>query len=155
MRTRNQQRIRNLWEKNHGRSWVITVFLITGAIPCFDAAAAPVSGGTKDEMERRRPPAREWRVEAENRKRAFPLGHIPDGARTRALAQIEAAEASSAQGASFITPKWYNVGPTPIGDSPYAGPGLASGRVAALAVDPSNAAHWLLGAAQGLSLIHI
>jgi hypothetical protein len=149
MRTRNQQRIWNLWEKNYGRSWVIMVFLMTGGGTCFDAAAAPVSGGSRNEMEMRRLHAREGRVEAENRKRAFPLGHIPDGARARALAQIEAAEASSAQGASFITPKWYNIGPTPMGDSPYAGPGLASGRVAALAVDPSNAAHWLLGAAQG------
>src|SRR5439155_5101253 len=110
--------------------------------------AAPASASDKSDVAREK--ARDWRVEAENRKRAFPLGHIPDGARARALAQIQEAEASSAQSTSFfITPKWSNIGPTPIGNSPYAGPGLASGRVAALAVDPSNAAHWLLGAAQG------
>lgn len=143
MRARNEPYVRNLF--NHRRSLIITVLLMTGGNACFNGGAAPTN---KNEREMRRVQAREWRVEEENWKRAFPLGRIPQGARARALAQIEAA--SSAQSSSFfLIRKWYNIGPTPIGDSPYAGPGLASGRVAALGVDPSNASHWLLGAAQG------
>ncbi|PWU08704.1 MAG: hypothetical protein C5B50_28975 [Verrucomicrobia bacterium] len=44
-------------------------------------------------------------------------------------------------------PQWVSIGPAAIG-SGWNG-GQAAGRVAAVSVDPSNAAHWLIGAAQG------
>jgi hypothetical protein len=45
---------------------------------------------------------------------------------------------------------WYNIGPQPIIISPDFNTILfAAGRVPALAVDPSNSNHWLIGAAQG------
>lgn len=46
---------------------------------------------------------------------------------------------------------WYNIGPQPINtlDNNHNIVEQDSGRVAALAVDPSNANHWLIGAAQG------
>ena len=44
---------------------------------------------------------------------------------------------------------WYNIGPAPIIYTIDGNLNEDSGRVAALAVDPSNANHWLIGAAQG------
>src|SRR5690349_12155003 len=46
---------------------------------------------------------------------------------------------------------WYNTGPQPINtlDTNKNVIEQDSGRVAALAVDPSNSNHWLIGAAQG------
>src|SRR5882672_7550663 len=46
---------------------------------------------------------------------------------------------------------WYNIGPQPINTLDTNNIIIAqdSGRVAALAVDPSNSNHWLIGAAQG------
>jgi photosystem II stability/assembly factor-like uncharacterized protein len=48
-------------------------------------------------------------------------------------------------------PYWYNIGPSPINglDADHNVVDRYAGRVPALAVDPSNANHWLLGAAQG------
>lgn len=43
---------------------------------------------------------------------------------------------------------WEPLGPDPMVDDFYAG-GLVSGRVDALAIDPRNAKHWLVGAAVG------
>src|SRR5262245_16762106 len=56
---------------------------------------------------------------------------------------------SSASGQTFYY--WYNIGPQPINtlDDDDNIVGQDSGRVAALAVDPSNSNHWLIGAAQG------
>lgn len=51
---------------------------------------------------------------------------------------------------------WYNIGPQPISTKLGFDPDILnydyeydSGRVAALAVDPSNSNHWLIGSAQG------
>ncbi|HVO26251.1 MAG TPA: hypothetical protein VMW56_21770 [Candidatus Margulisiibacteriota bacterium] len=91
------------------------------------------------------PGAREWWA---FQQRAYPLGHIPDGAQMRALRQIHAARAarSSATGgaAAADSDRWVNIGPAPIVDKRPV-----SGRVAAIAVDPRDLQHWLIGAAQG------
>lgn len=86
-------------------------------------------------------------AEEEYRKRAFPLKQIPPEARRRALAETQQADLAGAKG-PFIT-YWYNIGPKPLDEINNGQPQQVSGRVAALAVDPSNSSHWLLGAAQG------
>jgi hypothetical protein len=85
----------------------------------------------------------EHRQALERKRRVFPLQAIPKGARQRALQQIQnAAPAQAAAGQPF----WFNIGPSPIHGT--AAPD-AAGRVSAIAVDPSDSSHWLLGAAQG------
>src|SRR5262245_27949288 len=56
---------------------------------------------------------------------------------------------SSAKAAALYY--WYSIGPQPINtlDTNKIVVEQNSGRVAALAVDPSNSDHWLIGAAQG------
>jgi uncharacterized repeat protein (TIGR01451 family) len=86
-------------------------------------------------------------------QRAFPLGEIPAHGRARALEQIKKSKEKrrqllSAQALAVeADERWINIGPAPIST---ARPGLfLSGRVAAIAVDPLDTNHWLLGAAQG------
>lgn len=72
-------------------------------------------------------------------------GEFPGDARLRALEKLGVHK-------SRATAKWVSIGPAPIvGGTPEttwtARP--RSGRVAAVAVDPSNKAHWLIGAAGG------
>jgi hypothetical protein len=83
-------------------------------------------------------------------QRAYPLGYIPEGARQRALEQIEQAKAALSPMAQPVQgDTWVNIGPAPILGGQTSPPSPVSGRVAAIAVDPSNANHWLIGAAQG------
>ncbi|HKV26854.1 MAG TPA: IPT/TIG domain-containing protein, partial [Candidatus Acidoferrales bacterium] len=98
-------------------------------------------------------------------QRAFPLGHIPAGARLKAFQQVErmrqtkgvfmgrfaAATAERIPGFQNITPNtstWTSIGPQPTASSFF---GNVSGRVNALAVDPCDASGntVYLGAAQG------
>jgi hypothetical protein len=97
-------------------------------------------------------------------QRAFPLKHIPAGARLRALRQLDQMPAEEAQpvipnsdispqdavdispGASSST-RWTLIGPQPT-DTPYNDP-IVAGRVTALAVDPTNSNVVYAGAAEG------
>ncbi len=93
-------------------------------------------------------------------QRAFPLGYIPQGARAAALREIAESRLLGRPGASNTTSveaataagrgnsalaKWRNLGPAPIVSSGTR----FSGRVADIAVDPTNSRRWLIGAAQG------
>src|SRR5207244_4020002 len=86
-------------------------------------------------------------------QRAYPLGEIPDGAQLSALQQIEqskAALAATSQPVSGST--WVNIGPAPILGGQVGRTGgtrAMSGRVATIAVHPTDPNHWLIGAAQG------
>jgi photosystem II stability/assembly factor-like uncharacterized protein len=76
-------------------------------------------------------------------------GEFPADARLRALEDLRVFKSRAA---ADPTAKWVSIGPAPIvGGSPEttwtARP--RSGRVAAIAVDPSNKKHWLIGAAGG------
>ncbi|RMD96054.1 MAG: hypothetical protein D6812_17840, partial [Deltaproteobacteria bacterium] len=85
------------------------------------------------------------------RQRAAPIGRVPAGALLRAKRQIDALATESA-GATHSTFHWINVGAAPIAGGRVGltgGVRPMSGRVADIAVDPGNAAHWLIGAAQG------
>ena len=76
-------------------------------------------------------------------------GEFPADARLRALEKLGVYKSRAA---AVPTAKWVSIGPAPIvGGTPEttwtARP--RSGRVAAIAVDPSNEKHWLIGAAGG------
>jgi photosystem II stability/assembly factor-like uncharacterized protein len=91
-------------------------------------------------------------------QRAYPLGYIPRLARKRALEQLERLpkEVPLAKAQPLSAPVEGNVW-TALGPAPLAGGQIGqdfgarpmSGRVADVAVDPSNSNHWLIGAAQG------
>ena len=76
-------------------------------------------------------------------------GEDPGHARLRAVEELRV---SKSRVTAVPTARWISIGPAPIvGGTPEttwtARP--RSGRVAAIAVDPSNKAHWLIGAAGG------
>ncbi len=88
------------------------------------------------------------------RQRAYPQLYVPAGAYHRALKQLEqkvaaeaAARARFAPSAPASNPSWTFIGPQPI-QTPYTDP-VVSGRVTALAMDPSNVNTVYLGGAQG------
>lgn len=98
---------------------------------------------------------RAWR---EFEQRAYPLGDIPVGAKLGAFRQIEQFRARRSPIVTQAVPGnvWINIGPAPI--TPINGgifldagqtPRPKSGRVADVAVHPSDPNHWLIGAAQG------
>ncbi len=85
-------------------------------------------------------------------QRAYPLQDIPEGARTRAFAQIGQAAAAPPPAAPVSGNTWTNIGPAPISGGQIGGAGGTrpmSGRIGDIAVDPTNMNHWLIGAAQG------
>ncbi|MCI0748184.1 MAG: hypothetical protein L0Y58_22495, partial [Verrucomicrobia subdivision 3 bacterium] len=108
------------------------------------ATGAP-SAAAKSNPDRRNVEPFEERWRDAHRQRAFPLEEIPRGARLRALEQIEASKAQAPAEAAFGPFEWFNIGPNPI----MVGTVPNSGRVAAIAVDPVDVDHWLIGAAQG------
>ena len=86
-------------------------------------------------------------------QRAYPLGHIPSGARLRAFQQIQKAKSIPAANQPLAsgtpsnkplvggTPQWVNIGPSPIFNLQIAPAQPSSGRVTSIAVDPTNNAH--------------
>src|SRR5580700_11027084 len=77
------------------------------------------------------------------KQRAFPHKHIPAGARLRALQQLDArlaaeaaarSRAGSRPGPAPISPTWTAIGPQPVDSFGL----VSSGRVTAVAVDPTN-----------------
>jgi hypothetical protein len=87
-------------------------------------------------------------------QRAYPLGYIPANAKLRALEQIERTKASQpeAAAAAISGTAWFNIGPAPEQDGQIGATGGTrpmSGRVTAVAEDPGNGDHWLIGGAQG------
>lgn len=76
-------------------------------------------------------------------------GEPPMDAARNALSQIDALRAL---GVSSTTERWISIGPAPVigGDPAITWTGRPrTGRVAAIAVDPTNSARWLIGAAGG------
>jgi len=76
-------------------------------------------------------------------QRAYPHQHVPSGARLRALREFDSTMASG-ELASLL---WKSIG-TPAGTHTLYSP-VVSGRIAAMAVNPSNTNTIYLGAAQG------
>lgn len=98
------------------------------------------------------------------KQRAYPQKHIPKGVRIKALKQFRKMEAaqrtqsrslkeqigSSAQATTVSSTQWTPIGPQPTDNSPLdLSFNPVSGRVTALAVDPTNSNVVYLGAAEG------
>ncbi|MDD5559066.1 choice-of-anchor tandem repeat GloVer-containing protein [Candidatus Methylomirabilis sp.] len=90
-----------------------------------------------------------WTVQ----QRAYPLGTIPEGARLRAVQQIEQSKTErTSRSEPGTSDTWMAIGPGPILGGQVGATATTrpmSGRIGALAVDPGNPAHWVAGAAQG------
>jgi len=97
------------------------------------------------------------RIEWFYNQRAYPLGYIPAGARSRALEKLRQKPAKKAatampgryapgQSVATVSSQWTSIGPQPT-NTPFTA--VVSGRVSALAIDPRDANVVYLGAAQG------
>lgn len=128
----------------------------TGAVAMFFSlfAGCLLAGPGNDHSGGASPRHHHWvtgeqHAEKEYLKRAYPLQQIPSGAMGRALAQTQ--ESDSGPGRALIY-HWYNIGPAPVKlglPLDQGAPEFWSGRVPAVAVDPSSPTHWLIGAALG------
>jgi photosystem II stability/assembly factor-like uncharacterized protein len=117
----------------------------------------PGAGGAPDEEKEEGEGAENGRIQQRAewfyRQRAYPHRFVPAGAHQRAMQELNqrlAVEASLSVRpglASLTTPTWTLAGPNPI-NTPY-GASVVSGRVSALAIDPSNTSILYLGGAQG------
>jgi hypothetical protein len=120
---------------------VAGAIIVMCAVVIFTGAHAAPAETTEGEA----PAERAWWA---FQQRAYPLGYIPADAQMRALRQVHEARAARAStaggGAAGESDRWINIGPAPILDTRPV-----SGRVAAIAVDPRDVQHWLIGAAQG------
>jgi len=90
------------------------------------------------------------RAEYFTRQRAYPQAHIPAGARLRALDELHAMPLFGT--GPLATSAWTQIGPSkmlPGQPYPFWGSPSDSGRVTALAVDPTNKDIVYLGAAEG------
>ncbi len=82
-------------------------------------------------------------------QRAYPALSIPDGARLKALAQADKIPQALRRDKAGPTSLWTSVGPQGFDSQVAPSWGRMSGRVRALAIDPTNADRLLLGAATG------
>jgi photosystem II stability/assembly factor-like uncharacterized protein len=93
------------------------------------------------------------RIEWYHHQRVYPLKHIPAGVRLKALAEMQAMKAREAALRGLApSPAWSFVGPEPtipLLDEPFGGSPNVSGRVTALAVDPTDASVVYAGGADG------
>lgn len=133
------------------RSKISLVLII---IVCFLAATAAgqfrPQGIDSSRLERLKGVKQFERWLWEYQQRAYPLDHIPEEARDRAFQITQKAKAETAVKPQTVTGStWENIGPRPIEGGPTTPPSPVSGRVADVAVDPSDVNHWLIGAAQG------
>ncbi len=83
------------------------------------------------------------------RQRAYPLDHIPVGARLKALAQTEKIAEVQGRAKASSGSLWTLVGPVGFNSNVAPSWGPMSGRVRALAIDPNNSSRLLLGTATG------
>src|SRR5947207_8878280 len=125
-------------------------FLVLCLSSCISAEARELIGGAAQVQPwqtNRHELQRLW----ESQQRAYPLGQIPEGARARALAQIQHSQSPGSHPVPLTVGggKWINIGPAPIVNGQIAPTGPVSGRVTSIAVDPANPARWLIGTAQG------
>ncbi len=101
------------------------------------------------------PASIQQREEWYHHQRAYPLTHIPSGMRVKALRQRELMEAQARAQATIhplVTSAWTAIGPEPtipLLSEAFTGSPNVSGRVTALAVDPTNASIIYAGGADG------
>jgi hypothetical protein len=122
----------------------LTVILLVSA--ALAQHRSPASQNTSDRVRQRM----DWFYH----QRAFPLEHIPLGARLKALQQVKHMPFSAER--ALLSPgsgsSWTLIGPQPTNPNlnfSFDGAPTVSGRVTALAVDPTNSSVVYLGAAEG------
>ena len=125
-------------------------FFLFAAVACVRilTGAPPVALPNAEAQQKARSEHRLRLADEEFKKRAFPLNAIPQGAMARAQEQTKLFETGEpgplSPGSVYF---WYALGPAPI--NPLGNDPATCGRVSAVAVDPLNYFHWLVGAAQG------
>ena len=133
---------------------VFALVALVISVTSFVFAQAP----NQQEINRRRERADQIhrRQQEFYRQRAYPSDHIPSGARTAAVTQMERmiAVERKLRGTAVTGPAWTLIGPRPTNTLAEYGPGgaglpYAAGRIAAFAVDPRDANVAYLGAAGG------
>ena len=82
-------------------------------------------------------------------QRAYPLDTIPAGARLKSLEQTAKIEEVQGRAKASSGSLWTLVGPVGFNSNVAPGWGQMSGRVRALAIDPTNSSRLLLGTATG------
>jgi hypothetical protein len=128
--------------------------LLTLTVVCLSSLFAGFAAAQDAESEHEDADNLRLRAEWFYHQRAYPLRHIPTGARQHALKQRNEMMQKQATLGPLLpssTPMWTLIGPQPsipLG-SPFGGSPTASGRVSALAVDPTNASVVYLGGANG------
>jgi len=127
------------------RILLIALVLLLGAPKVLAQPAAALDAARYPQLVHSKPFRRWWH---EFRPRAYPLAAIPDGARLRAMEQLIRQRAAARVRGLQAPPAevWVSIGPAPISGNVLR---AASGRVTSVAIDPTNASHWLIGAAQG------
>ncbi|MEZ5466456.1 MAG: hypothetical protein R3F18_02155 [Lysobacterales bacterium] len=139
--------------RSAGGGWVKPAPFATDAVinQLLPASEAPAASAAPATGKARREPAGGPAKRADwfYRQRAYPLEQIPAGARQRALAQTEkVAEFRGRDKASSASP-WTLVGPVGFNSRIEPTWGQMSGRVRAMAIDPTNSNRLLLGTATG------
>ena len=141
-----------VWTNRWTLRKLVAALLFTASLTLFALVVLhPAPEKEERDLQRKR---QEWFY----RQRAYPHAHVPAGARLAALQQLEqklqTEGAMRASGMARETlssvlpnPAWSFIGPRPI-QTPYSAP-IVSGRVSAMAIDPTNVNVVYLGGAQG------
>ncbi len=136
----------------------LTVIFIAAGFSVFSAhaqeleAGRDLSSGPKDFEKGEGGSFMRKRMDWEYKQRAYPHKRVPAGARLNALKELDAKQATEAaaraKSKSALPPStsWIMIGPQPE-NNVFWGPN--SGRIAAVAVDPTNTNIVYAGAAQG------
>jgi len=128
-------------------SCLLLMLVMTGIAAAQEPPRAPDAFQFPDLINRKAFQRWWWAYE----QRAYPLGEIPDKAHWRGL-ERSAMNSVPLSIEPAATNKWVSLGPAPIVGGQIGRTLVSrkmSGRVTAIAVDPVNPAHWLVGAAQG------
>jgi hypothetical protein len=127
------------------RTWLTLLAILAGTLGRCAADGAPPNIPAK--LAESRVFQRAWWM---FQQRAYPLGEIPAGAYERAREEAHRVRlAGLTPEPTAVADRWQSIGPVPIGFGQTDPPSNVSGRVADIAVDPSDPNRWLIGAAQG------
>ncbi|HKC25935.1 MAG TPA: hypothetical protein VKF32_14405, partial [Thermoanaerobaculia bacterium] len=91
------------------------------------------------------------RLEWFQKRYAFPADHVPPGARLKAFQDLKLLRPEAHTLAGPLPSTWQAIGPAPIKSGHSLGGSAidVSGRVNAIAIDPVDDAHWLVGSPSG------
>ncbi len=127
--------------------------LLTLFVVCLSSVFTVLAAAQQADSEFESPDSIRQRDEWYRHQRAYPLQHIPAGVRVKALRKRQVMEAlAQATRQPSVTSPWTFIGPEPtipLLAEAFTGSPNVSGRVTALAVDPTNASVVYAGGADG------